>query len=340
MRYSIVELAPVAPGGSKTAALERALAAADEAERLGYHRIWYAEHHHTVGYASQDPVALVAAAAHRTTRIRVGSGAVLLNHYSAFSVAERFVMLQAMAPGRIDLGVGRSKSGPLVDYALRRDRDSRLDDDFSVQVQEILGYYHHAFPPSHRLASVNLTSAVDGVPGVWVLGSSGATARLAGQLGIGYVFGAHINPGMTQSALEQYHASFVATPFGPGVPQAMLALNVVAADDEDLAHRLTWPARALRAGGRDRPIPTLGQATAELSQHDKAQTSSIQESVIPPQVAGTVVSLGEQLEPLIRAVGVTEVMVQDMITDFELRGRSRELVAGVLGAIDIPVRSY
>lgn len=337
MRYSLVELAPVAPGGSKTAALARALAAAHEAERLGYHRIWYAEHHHTVGYASQDPVALVAAAIQRTRRIRVGSGAVLLNHYSAFSVAERFMMLQAMSPGRVDLGVGRSTAGPLIDQALRRDRCSPPIDDFSVQVQELLGYYYQAFPAGHPFAAVNLVRAVDGVPEVWVLGSSAASAHVAGQLGIGYVFGGHINPTMTQAALEQYRSSFVATPFGPGAPQAILALNIVAADDEDLAHRLTWPARALRAGGRDRPIPTLTEATSELSHHDKAQPSSIQGTVMSPQVSGTVASLREQLEPLIRTVGATEVMVQDMVTDAELRSRSRELLAEVFESIRCPM---
>ncbi|GAA4885896.1 MsnO8 family LLM class oxidoreductase [Pseudonocardia benzenivorans] len=336
MRYSVVELAPVAPGGTRTAALRRALAAAVEAEQLGYDRIWYAEHHHTVGYASADPVPLIAAAVGRTDRIRVGSGAVLLNHHSAFTVTERFMMLQSMAPGRVDLGIGRSSAGPVVDQALRRDRGSRPVDDFPAQVQEVLGHVHRAFPQGHRFATLDLTRAVDGVPEVWLLGSSVASARLAARLGIGYVFGAHIDPATTQAALDQYRAGFVGTPFGSGAPRAILALHLAAADDEDLAHRLTWPARALRAGGRDRPIPTVAQAAAELGSDERARPSSIRGPVIPPQVAGTAEALREQLEPLVRALGVTEVMVQDMINDVELRSRSREIVAKVLGSIDAP----
>ncbi|GAA1838425.1 LLM class flavin-dependent oxidoreductase [Pseudonocardia ailaonensis] len=338
MRYSLVELAPVAPGTSKSAALERGLAAAGEAEQLGYDRIWFAEHHHSTGYASADPVPMVAAAVARTSRIRIGSGAVLLNHHSAFAVAERFMMLQAMAPGRVDLGLGRSSAGGLIDAALRRDRDSRPVDDFSAQVQEVLGYFHRAFPAGHGLATVDLTTSVDGVPDVWILGSSVASAHLAGQLGIGYVYGAHINPAATWAALERYRESFVATPFGSGVPRPILTLHVAAADDDEQAHRLTWPARALRAGGRDRPIPTVEQATAELSGRDKALTSAVRGDVIPPQIAGTPGSLREQLEPLIRATGVAEIIVQDMLTDFALRSRSREIIAKVLGSIDAPPR--
>ncbi|WP_407712422.1 LLM class flavin-dependent oxidoreductase [Corynebacterium variabile] len=108
MKYSLVELAPVTPGHTKHEALTRALDAAVEAEQLGYHRIWFAEHHNATGYASQVPEQLIALAAERTDHIRVGSGAVLLNHYSPYSVAERFLQLEALFPGRVDLGLGRA----------------------------------------------------------------------------------------------------------------------------------------------------------------------------------------------------------------------------------------
>ncbi|MEU7815940.1 MsnO8 family LLM class oxidoreductase [Pseudonocardia sp. NPDC049154] len=337
MRYSLVELAPVAPGAGKHAALEHALAAAEEAEALGYHRFWYAEHHHTTGYAAQDPAPLVAVASRRTSRIRLGSGAVLLNHYSPYSVAERFLMLEALAPGRIDLGLGRSSAGPPIDHALRRDRRGMPVDDFFSQVAEIVGYYHHTFDTGHPYASIDLTRRVEGVPEVWVLGSSGGSAALAGGLGLGYAFGSHINPAMTGAALEQYRQSYVAKPYGPQAPSVMLTLNIVAADDEDLAHRLTWPARALRILGRERPVPTLAQATAELDALQKAQPSTVRDGVVPPQVSGTPESLRAQLEPLVRETGATEIMVQDMLTDPDLRSRSRELVAEALAPIETGV---
>lgn len=330
-----MELAPVAPGSSKQAALAHAITAAQEAERLGYHRIWYAEHHHSTGYAAQDPVPLIAVASQKTSRIRVGSGAVLLNHYSPYSVAERLLMLEAFAPGRIDLGLGRCTATPLIDYALLRDRTSRPADDFAAQVEEIVGYYHHAFDPQHPFARIDLTQGIEGTPEIWLLGSSGNSAGLAGRLGVGYVFGGHINPAMVSSALTRYRQSFVETPFGAQVSRPVLALNIVAADDEELAHRLTWPARALRAGGRDRPIPTLAQATAELDDVHKGQPSAVQGPVMPAQISGTPASLRAQLEPLVRATGAIEVMVQDMLTDFDLRSRSRELIAEALASIEV-----
>ncbi|MEV4135199.1 MsnO8 family LLM class oxidoreductase [Dactylosporangium sp. NPDC049742] len=335
MRFSLVELAPVTPGGSKWDALNRALAAAEEAEHLGFHRFWFAEHHHVTGYAAQDPAALIAAAAQRTSRIRLGSGAVLLNHYSAFSVAERFLMLESLAPGRIDLGLGRSTATPLVDHALRRDRSSQPADDFPDQVHEIIGYLHKAFDCAHPFAAIDLTAGIDGVPEVWVLGSSGASAGLAARLGIGYTFGGHINPGRADCALRHYREGFTKTPFGTGAAQPMLALNIVAADDEASAHRLTWPARALRAGGRDRPIPTVEQARAELSASAKAQPSTIVGGIVPPQISGTPATLRAQLEPVIRASGATEVMVQDMVTDAAARTRSRQIIAETLQAITV-----
>ncbi|MFC0531485.1 MsnO8 family LLM class oxidoreductase [Phytohabitans kaempferiae] len=333
MKYSLVELAPVTPGGNKHEALDRALAAAEEAEHLGFYRFWFAEHHHVTGYAAQDPAPLIAAAAQRTSRIRLGSGAVLLNHYSAFSVAERFLMLESLAPGRIDLGLGRSTATPLIDHALRRDRNSQQADDYLDQVQEIIGYLHKAFDRAHPFAAIDLTAGIDSIPEVWVLGSSGASAGLAARLGIGYTFGGHINPDLTSRALRYYRDGFTKTPFGTGTPQAMLALNIVAADDEEQAHQLTWPARALRAGGRDRPIPTLEQARAELSTSAKAQPSTIVDGVIPPQISGTPATLRPQLEPVIRESGATEVMVQDMLTDSAARTRSRQIIAQALHAI-------
>jgi luciferase family oxidoreductase group 1 len=335
VRYSLVELAPVTPGGTKHDAVHRALAAAEEAEHLGYHRFWFAEHHHVTGYAAQDPAPLIAAAAQRTSRIRLGSGAVLLNHHSAFTVAERFLMLESLAPGRIDLGLGRSTATPLIDHALRRDRNSRPADDFHDQVQEIIGYLHKAFDRAHPFAAIDLTAGIDSIPEVWVLGSSGASAGLAAQLGIGYTFGGHINPDLASRALRHYQESFTQTPFGTGAAQAMLAFNIVAADDEESAHLLTWPARALRAGGRDRPVPTLEQARTELSASAKAQPSTIAGGVIPPQISGTAATLRAQLEPVIRESGATEIMVQDMLTDSAARTRSRQIVAETLQAITI-----
>lgn len=330
MRYSVVELAPMAAGQGRSAAVEQALLAAEDAERTGYHRIWYGEHPGALSYASHDPVPLIAAAAGRTSTIRIGSGAVLLNHYSPLSVAERFMMLESLAPGRVDLGVGRSTGGPVVDYALRRDRRTEPVNDFEEQVQELVGFVHNAFSSDHPFASIDLTAGVPGKPDIWLLGSSGNSAGLAGGLGLGYSFGGHINPAMIHPALQRYRDSFTPTPFGSGAPRVVLGLNIVAADDEKLAHELTWPARALRAFGKDRPMPTLAQARTELDLEDKNRTSQIDNGIIPAQISGTVTSLRQQITPLVREFDIDEIVIQEMIVDIDLRQRSRALIADAL----------
>ncbi|MCG2621240.1 MsnO8 family LLM class oxidoreductase [Arthrobacter sp. I2-34] len=339
MKYSLVELAPVAHNGSKREALHAAVRAAREADELGYERIWYAEHHHTVGYAAQDPVSLIALAARETERIRVGSGAVLLNHYSPFSIAERFLQLEALTPGRIDLGLGRATAGPLIDAALRRDRNSRPQDDFSHQVQEILAYYHHGFGPDHPFSPINLTAGMETVPDVWVLGSSGNSAALAGSLGLGYAFAGFINPGTAVAALDAHRESFQSTPFGTAQRNTMLALNIVAADDEDTAHRLTWPARLLwrrvAASGQAATTPTLAQAEAELPLDAKQQSSTFDGKTIPAQISGSPDTLKTQLEKLVEATGATEIMIQDMLIDPDLRSRSRALIAEAITRVDL-----
>ncbi|MGA9520469.1 MAG: MsnO8 family LLM class oxidoreductase [Myxococcaceae bacterium] len=335
----MVELAPVTPGGTKHEALHTALRSAEEAEALGYHRIWYAEHHNTAGYAAQDPATLIALAAQRTRNIRVGSGTVLLNHYSPFSVAERFLQLEALTPGRIDLGLGRATTGPLVDAALRRDRSCRPVDDFSSQVQEILAYYHHAFEPGHPFTSIDITAGVEGTPEVWILGSSGNSAGLAGQLGLGYAFSGFINPPMAAAGLQTHRERFRVTPFGPAGHEAILALNIVAADDEETAHRLTWPARGLfhrLSSGQEAITPTLAEAEATLSPALKDESSRFEGSTIPRQLSGTVQTLRSQLEGIVRLTGATEIMVQDMLVDHELRSRSRERVAEAIAGIELP----
>lgn len=325
MKVSLVELAPVRAGGTKHEALAGAVSAAREAERFGYHRIWYAEHNHTAAFAAQDPATLIALAAARTDRIRVGSGAVLLNHYRPFHVAERFQQLEALTPGRIDLGLGRATAGPLV-------HTGRSSVTFADQVRELLAHQHRDFPVDHPFATVDITAGIGAVPEVWVLGSSGKSAGLAGELGLGYVFAGFINPTAAVGSLRTHRESFAES----GEHRGILALNIVAADDAASAHRLTWPARALkqlRLTGGETFVPTLAQAAELLSPVVKQQPSHFDGSTIPAQLSGTVESLREQLSRIVELTGATEIMVQDMLVDSAERSRSRELIAAAIKQI-------
>lgn len=322
MKYSLVELAPVRSGQTKHEALHTALAAAREAEELGYHRIWYAEHNHTASLASQDPATLIALAAARTDRIRVGSGAVLLNHHRPFHVAERFQQLEALTPERIDLGLGRATAGPLVPATAPT---------FADQVRELRAHQQRTFPPDHPFATTDITAGIATLPEVWLLGSSGGSAQLAGELGLGYVFAGFINPGRSVDSLRAHRDSFRGDNY-----RAMISLNVVAADDPASAHRLTWPARAvtqLRLTGQEKFVPTLNQAEQVLSPVAKDQPSHFDGTTIPRQLAGTVDTLRTQLAGIVELTGATELMIQDILVDDTERTRSRELIAQAITGI-------
>jgi luciferase family oxidoreductase group 1 len=149
MKVSLLELSRIPAGATHSETLKNSIAISVHAEAIGMSRVWFSEHHINHSLAGHNPELLIAAVSRHTDRIRLGSGAVLLNHYSPFKVAEVLHGLEALAPGRIDLGMGRATAGPIIDAALQRDRRSRFLDDFDQQVQEILGFHHSAFTKDH-----------------------------------------------------------------------------------------------------------------------------------------------------------------------------------------------
>ncbi|MEU6225505.1 LLM class flavin-dependent oxidoreductase [Streptomyces sp. NPDC047042] len=334
MKLSLVELSTVLPGGDRTQALKDSVDAAKQAEDLGYHRIWYAEHHDAASTASSAPEILIALASAATSRIRVGSGAVLLNHYSPYKVAETFLQLEALAPGRIDLGLGRATAGPLVDLALRRDRDAPPADDFAEQVQEVLAYFHGRFPADHPFARLNPAAGVASRPDVWILGSSGSSARMAGELGLGYAFAGFINPDVAPRALLRHGAFSAPVAGGPAGGRGILSVSAVVADTDAEARRLNWSRTALMARlARQGPaarVPTVEEAERELGQDQKDAPTVITDGRWPRQLAGSPQTVRDQLEQMTKATGVDEVMIQDIIADPEARSHSRALLAQTL----------
>ncbi len=196
LRLSVLDQSPISEGSSGAQALANTIELARTADRLGYHRYWVAEHHGGPMLAGPSPEALIGPIAAATERIRVGSGGVMLPHYSPFKVAETFSLLAGLFPGRIDLGLGRAAgTDPLTTFALQRDRRQASADDFPEQLAELLGYLDDQLPPQHPFA--RLAKTLPGSPQrpePWLLGSSSQSALWAAELGLPYAFADFINP--------------------------------------------------------------------------------------------------------------------------------------------------
>lgn len=334
-KVSIVELATVAPGTGESEALADALATARHADRLGFHRVWFAEHHLSRAAASHHPELLIAAAGVQTTGIRVGSGSVLLNNYSPFKVAEMFQQLEAMTPGRVDLGLGRATSGPVIDAALRQDRGTQPADDHAERVSEVLAWLHEAFPGDHPFAGNPLMPSVPGVPETWLLGSSPGGYGLAARLGIGYSFAAFIRPDAAAEALRAYRRDFRPTGLGPERPRAMLSVNVAVGEDAEHARRLISSAKGfyarLHRQGAGALIPSPEQALGELSAEQAEEPTAIVDGRWPRFVAGNQNGVRTTLERMLEESQANELMVQNMIADPAERRASHGRIAAIFG---------
>lgn len=342
MDLSIVDLGTVAPGTTETEALQDALATARHAEELGYRRIWFAEHHLSRSGASHHPEVLISAASQQTTRIRLGSGAVLMNHYSPFKVAELYAQLEALAPGRIDLGMGRATAGPVLDLALQQNRENPAKVDHAQQVLETLAWLDSAFPEDHPFHGHQLIPSLTSAPEPWLLGSSPGSARLAAQLGIGYVYAGFINPGQAQVALRGYREDFRPTEFGGDRPRSILAMNVTVGDDDAAATHLVgsakgYYARLSRAGRQAGSVmvPSAAEAASELSPEQAAEPTDFgpqgSDGAWPRFVSGAPQAVADTLSRMARATEADEIMVQDLIADPEDRRRSHALLADAFG---------
>lgn len=346
-QVSIVELGIVPPGGTEHEGLRDALESARRAEREGFHRIWFAEHHLSRAFASHHPEVLIAAAAMATTRIRLGSGATLMNHYSPFKVAEMFSQLQTLAPGRIDLGMGRATAGPVVDLALQRDRANPVRSDHGQQILETLAWLHDAFPADHPFAGNPLTLGSGGVPEAWLLGSSPeSSASLAAGLGIGFAFAQFIRPTLAVTALRRYRQEFRASDLGLERPRAMLSVNVSVGDTTaDGVHLANGPkgyyARLARARRDVNAImvPEPDTALPEMTDAERDEPTGVVDGRWPRFVAGSPDDVRATLEQMIEESGADELIIQDFIVDPEARWHSRALLARALGRAPLAATS-
>jgi luciferase family oxidoreductase group 1 len=318
---SVLELAPVGAGSTPAQALAGAVDLARLAERLGYRRLWVAEHHNMPGIASSSPAVLIAHLAACTATIRVGAGGVMLPNHASLVVAEQFGMLEALHPGRIDLGIGRAPgTDPVTAAALRRSPASLAADEFPEQLRDLFLFFDGAHPQ---------ITAVPGRgyhPAVWMLGSSDFSAQVAGALGLPFSFAHHFASHNTVAALEIYRESF--RPSSElDRPYAMIGVPVICAETEDRARWLSGPSALsfvrLRQG-RPTPLPTPEEAAEHVFTPAEREVAR---GWTAPLVRGDPQQVRTELETLAQRTGADELMVTTMVHGREDRLRSYELLA-------------
>ena len=245
---SVLDLAPVPDGGTAAQALRATIDLARHAERLGYRRFWVAEHHNMPGIASSAPPVLIGHIADATTTMRVGSGGVMLPNHVSLVVAEQFGMLEALHPGRIDLGIGRAPGTDQVTAAaLRRSPEALSADDFPDQLMDLLGFFTGRWPENHPFAQITAVPGRGNLPAMWLLGSSGYSAQVAGLLGLPFAFAHHFSAGNTLPALALYRQHFRPSDVLDR-PYAMVAAAVVCAETDERARFLAGRARCRSCG--------------------------------------------------------------------------------------------
>lgn len=335
MRLSVVDIATVLPGETRRDALLHSIALAQHVERLGFERFWVAEHHGAAYIAGRAPEVLIAAIAAHTQTIRVGSGSVLLNHYSPFKVAEVFYTLNELYPGRIDLGAGRATTGPVTDFALQQDRSKQFHSNSDQQITELVAWLDSSFPENYPFSKSPIAT-IQSKPELHVLGSSAWSASAAGELGLRYVFAGFINQQQALDIVKSYRAQFKPADGQAGIkkPTVILAVHVVCADSEEEARRQLAPVhvmyRNLAKGIIDQPIPSPRDAVNVLGGLPQLEPY-VSGSGIPPKfIGGTPEQVYRQLNDLARDFSVDEMMIQDLMTDHQARLRSFELLAGLL----------
>ncbi|MEJ1238664.1 LLM class flavin-dependent oxidoreductase [Chryseolinea sp. T2] len=336
MRLSLLDLSPVPPDGNRTKAIDQTIESAQHAERLGYTRIWVAEHHNTGALAGRAPEVLIPLIAAKTSKIRVGSGSVLLNHYSPYKVAENFATLNDMFPGRIDMGIGRANTGPISDIALQRNRTFRQDtEDSFEQLVELLNWFNHDFEPSHPFYKVRVHGS-GAPPAIWLLGSSPWSALAAAQLGLRYAFAAFINPSSAYDIVSSYRDKFAASskPTGALKPDVILSVSVYCSETTEDAIRLSAPVQIMiqrlqQRGDLNGLLPTEEEAIRQLG--SSLQKGELTDPTAPPRMlTGTPEQIKLWLQQLAVGFGAAEIMIQCISPHHERRLRSLELVAQAL----------
>ena len=326
LRLSVLDQSPIVEGRTGGDALRNSIDLARLTELCGYHRYWVAEHHGTPMLACAAPEVLIPAIAAATSRIRVGSGGVMLPHYSPLKVAEAFSMLSALYPNRIDLAVGRAPgSDPVTAFALQRDRRQAAPDDFPQQLTELLAYVWDRLPSDHRFARLAALPGRPERPDVWLLGSSLQSGIWAAELGLPYAFADFISPAGAPVA-ARYRQGF-ASSSPQSAPQVIAAVSAVCAETDEEAQRLASSGRmafTLFFQGTLIPVPSVETAVRFLAAHPgSVQALGLRRRAI----VGSPGTVRAALEDVAAEYTADELMIVTITYDHAARCRSYELIA-------------
>ncbi|SIS56987.1 LLM class flavin-dependent oxidoreductase [Salimicrobium flavidum] len=324
MKLSVLDQSPILADMDPEKALQQTTELAAYVDKLGFHRLWVSEHHSTNSLAGSAPEILATHLAANTERIRIGTGGVLLPHYSAYKVAESFRVLETLYPNRIDLGVGRAPGGmPNVNLALNRGKLPKVE-DYPKQVEQLMSYLHGEDP-----ANMDIYATPKGAssPDVWMLGSSGTSARLAADLGTSYSFAHFINGHGGMGAMDRYRNHFTSS-IQQSEPKGNVSVFAVCADTQEqaeyLASSLDLALLLIEQGGVRHHFPTPEEAM-DYS-YSFFQQERIKENR-KRMIIGDQKTVKEEIESLADGYGVDEVIVNTIVHPFEERLRSYELIA-------------
>jgi luciferase family oxidoreductase group 1 len=325
VKLSVLDVLPVPSGSEPSEVLARAGDLAQLADRAGYHRLWYAEHHGMGSIAATSPDLMIAHVAPTTERIRLGAGGVMIPNHAPLQVVERYRTLEALHPGRIDLGIGRAPgTDPLTSQALRA-----IPGQYTGElVAELMAFAHEGFPEEHPFGRIRVVPGGIPTPPIWLLGSSGDSAEMAGRLGRGYAFAAHFSATPAAPAVEAYRNAFIPSEDFPE-PRVILALSVICADTAEEARELSSSIEVhfqrIRSGTRG-PVPSPAEAREAGWSPDAPPVGPMAGLLI----AGTPDTVRDEIESRASEAGADEVMVMTIVHDHEARLRSYELLGSTI----------
>jgi len=329
---SVLDISPVPSGSSSSDALRNTLDLAKLTDELGYTRYWLAEHHNTALIASTSPEVMIGHVAAVTRRMRVGAGGIMLPNHAPLKVAETFRVLEALHPGRIDLGLGRAPgTDSLTALALRRSREAIYSDDFPAQLAELLAFFDDDFPANHPYQKVKAMPDDVESPEVWLLGSSDFSAHLAASAGLRFAFAHHIQPEPAISALRFYRDNFKPSRY-LDKPESLIAVSAICAETDEKARELAAPAELtmlrFRQGGRVGKLPSVAEAQAYP--YTEEERLAIRMNA-PRLTVGSPETVREKLLTLAGQGAADEIMVTTIMHDHQDRRRSYELLADAFG---------